>query len=68
MKAVCTKNKRHSTFVTVATVLQEWQVDRGGNFLSELDVCVEVVGEPSSENNWVCFTCGAPAIVKADPI
>lgn len=66
MKATCPKNPDHKKFVTTAHVMQDWVVDENGEFLEEMNPCVEVTHFPSHENVWTCCAdgCGALAVVK----
>ena len=63
MKAVCTNNPKHNKFVTTAHVVQEWVVDKEGNFIkiTKRGYCLEVTHKPSSDNCWTCEICGAIA-------
>jgi len=62
--AVCPNNPEHDEFITVAHISQDWLVDRHGNFLEEVEHCLETVARPRSGNSWTCNVCGADAVVK----
>lgn len=51
-------------FITVAHVVQEWEVDELGNFESVTEDCLEVVSDPDDGNTWTCTNCGAKAIIQ----
>jgi len=61
--ATCPKDPKHKRFVTVATVLEEWEVNEHGDFLAPHG-CIETVHMPDSDNVWECAVCGAQAEVK----
>lgn len=58
---VCPNNKKHKTFITVAHVAEDWEVDGEGNFI-DTQGTVEVVAKPNEDNTWTCKTCGAEAV------
>ena len=53
-------------FCTVAHVVQTWEVDREGNFLSEISTD-ETLHGPDNDNIWTCMNCGAEAIISESP-
>ena len=63
MKATCTQSPDHNVFYTTAHVVEEWKVDREGNFLS-LNETVEVTHKPNRFNKWECAICGSLARVE----
>lgn len=62
IKAVCPKDGRHDLFVTTAHVVEEWIVDRNGNYIDLFDT-LETVHGPAEGNIWACHICGTQAIV-----
>ena len=64
MRATCTENPEHTQFVTTAHVMQEWIVDREGNFQGVSNEALETTHPPDPANIWTCSQCGAPAEVK----
>jgi hypothetical protein len=58
---VCPNNPTHKTFVTSATVIQDWLVDGEGNFIECVDDLVDVFHKPDVDNVWSCADCGAEA-------
>ena len=62
MRAVCPNNPEHKTFVTVATVQQDWVVSDRGDFVAEVGTG-ETVHGPNHDNTGSCHTCGAEAEV-----
>ena len=66
MRATCPNNLKHKTFVTVAHVPVDWEVDEQGIFTYSLET-LETIADPNSENTWTCKVCGAEAIVKDNP-
>jgi len=63
MLAECPHNPEHRSFITVAHVSEDWKVDERGNWIETLET-LETVAKPDPGNEWVCFTCGAVAIVE----
>ena len=55
--ARCQNNPEHKRFITVATVLQEWEVDETGEFRDERVGCLEISHGPDSGNTWTCADC-----------
>lgn len=64
MKAVCTRNENHNEFITTAHVMQDWKVDKNGNWIETVAECVQVTANPQKENIWTCAICGAEAKVS----
>jgi hypothetical protein len=62
MKATCPKNPNHNRFSTVASVMEEWEVDEYGNFVEVLE-SLQTNHGPDPENSWYCLECGAEAEV-----
>lgn len=62
-KAVCPKDKRHTSFHTPAHVVEEWEVDAFGNLVKVVD-CLNVTAGPDKRNVWKCATCGAEAVFE----
>jgi hypothetical protein len=54
----------HIEFSTTAHVMQDWKVDRFGNFLSSIDDCLQVTHAPDAGNIWTCLTCNEEAEVS----
>ena len=63
MKATCPNDPAHDRFYTTAHVAQTWEVDREGNFVSDLSTD-EVTHFPDPDNTWQCKICGADATVE----
>ena len=63
MKAECPSDPSHNTFYTTVHTVEEWKVDREGNFLA-LNDTLEVLKGPSREHTWECGICGCRATVK----
>ena len=63
MKATCPNEPEHNVFFTTAHVVEEWKVDREGNFIM---VCgtLETVHGPHPDNVWECAICGCHAEVE----
>ena len=66
MKATCPNNKKHKKFLTTAHVMQEWEVDNTGEFRKITVDCLQITHQPDIDNQWICKTCGALAIVEDD--
>jgi hypothetical protein len=64
MNITCPKNKDHTRFSVTAHVVQEWIVDKDGDFVEVLKDCLEVTHRPDKEDRFVCTACGTEAIVK----
>ncbi len=63
MKAVCPNNPEHKRFSTVASVMEEWEVDENGNYLITIE-SLQVNHGPNPDNIWRCLVCGAEAKVE----
>jgi hypothetical protein len=63
MKATCTKDPSHDEFFTLATVQQDWIVDRHGDWIRTTDDCTAIFAGPDPDNAWQCAICGADADV-----
>ena len=48
----------HTEFTTTAHVMQEWLVDKHGDFISSVADCLEVTSDPDDANLWTCARCG----------
>ena len=57
MKATCPNNPEHNRFSTTAHVSQEWEVDRNGDFQSEIVSCLDITHYPNPQNLWICLDC-----------
>lgn len=44
-------------FLVSAHVVQDWKVDKNGNFIEEINSCSEVTHEPDDEDLWTCTKC-----------
>lgn len=64
MKATCPNNPSHQRFVTTAHVMQEWVVDKNGNFIEASQPSIQTTHGPDPENVWNCYECGSQAIVS----
>ena len=51
----------HMEFTTTAHVMQEWLVDKHGDFISAVADCLEVTHTPDDGNIWECAKCGFSA-------
>ena len=49
------------TFEVSAHVVQDWLVDHNGDFLKELDPCIEVAHFPDDDDVWNCANCNYSA-------
>lgn len=63
-KHICPKCGTNTTFVTVAHISQDWEVDPDGNFQSIVADCLETVAEPDDGNIWTCKKCGAEGLTQ----
>lgn len=45
-------------FLVSAHVVQDWKVDKNGNFIEEMNSCQEVTHQPNDEDIWTCSKCG----------
>ena len=50
-------------FETTAHVMQSWEVDEDGNYISVLDECLQVTHKPDDGNIWTCMKCGTEAVM-----
>lgn len=41
-----------------AHVTQDWEVNMEGNFIREVESCVEVIHKPGDDDIWTCSKCG----------
>jgi len=55
----CPKDPTHDEFITSATVVEDWVVDREGHWIETVDGEGETVRGPDPENIWTCRACGA---------
>jgi len=62
----CPEDPEHNEFHTTAHVMQDWAVDRKGNWISTIDDCLQVTHGPDKDNGWACAVCGAAAKYKKD--
>jgi hypothetical protein len=60
--AVCPTDPTHRRFLTVAHVMEEWEVDEKGNFIQTTQ-SLQTDHGPDPDNIWGCVTCGAEAKV-----
>ena len=51
----------HAEFTTTAHVMQEWLVNKHGDFISAVADCLEVTHGPDDGNLWECARCGFSA-------
>lgn len=49
-------------FLVSPHVVQEWIVDGNGNFIVEIESCVEVVHYADDDDIWTCYECGHEAV------
>ena len=45
-------------FIITAHVIQDWEVDEHGNWISTVNDCVEVTHFPDDDDCWECSVCG----------
>lgn len=70
LKITCPKNPKHQRFATTAHVMQEWVVDKDGEFVRVSDPCLQTDQGPEKGNSFTCVCkvkgeeCGAEAIVE----
>ena len=70
LKVTCPNSPKHNRFSTTAHVMQDWLVDKDGEFVKCLDQCVQVDNEPEYGNTFTCMCmvkgkcCGAEAEVE----
>lgn len=62
MTATCPNNPDHDEFLTTAHVMDEWLVDRHGDFIDTKEN-LETIHGPNSDNIWTCAECGTAAVV-----
>jgi len=55
LKITCPKNAKHNRFVTTAHVMQDWIIDKDGNFVRCLNECVLVDKGPEKGNYFTCI-------------
>lgn len=65
MKARCPKDESHDQFVTVATVIEKWIVNRYGGFI-QVESSGRTIHGPDVDNCWTCVICGSEAKVTED--
>ena len=63
MTATCPTNETHNHFITTAHVVEEWLVDRNGNWIETIET-IETANGPDAGNTWTCAECGSEAIVE----
>ena len=59
----CPNDESHQTFETSAHVMESWQVDQFGNWISTL-ATLETTHGPDADNIFTCLTCDTAAIVE----
>lgn len=62
-KMVC-PNGCDSNFSTVGHVMQEWEVNAYGEFVSVIDDCIQITHGANRDNIWTCRNCGAEGIIE----
>ena len=62
MLARCPNDPTHKRFSTVASVMEDWEVDERGNWISTIE-SLQTDNGPDPGNIWTCLECGAEAIV-----
>lgn len=65
MTARCPNDPNHERFVTTAHVVEEWLVNKNGDWIDTIQ-CLEITHGPDKNNVWNCFECGAIAVVEND--
>lgn len=60
--AVCPNDPEHKSFSTCATVMEDWVVDKYGEFQSTI-ASIDTVHGPDPDNYWQCNVCGRDAII-----
>ena len=61
LKITCPNNKSHKKFITNAHVVQEWLVNKKGEFDKVINDCVEVTHSPNRDNSFQCNICKVEA-------
>ena len=61
MIAICPNDKTHDKFTTTAHVVEEWRVDKHGDFI-EVTQSLETTHAPDHGNIWFCDVCGEEAL------
>lgn len=64
MEITCPNNPLHNEFAVAAHVVQDWKVDRNGDYIETLEDCTDVTHRPDSQDYYTCCICGAEAIVR----
>lgn len=62
-KAYCPDNPDHDRFIATAHVVEDWIVDREGNWM-DTNACTDTLRSPSTEDVWTCAECYAEAVFK----
>ena len=60
-RMVC-PNGCNASFYTTGHVMQEWEVDEQGTFISVSEECIQVTHDVDYDNIWTCTKCGAAGI------
>lgn len=63
MFATCPTDTTHDTFITSVHVVQDWLVDRDGDWIQDVNDCVDVIRSVSPDEVWVCAHCGEIATI-----
>ena len=60
-KMVC-PNGCNTNFTTTGHIMQEWEVDCKGNFVSVTDECLQMTHGADFDNIWTCIVCGSEGV------
>ena len=63
MIAKCPNDPNHKRFITTAHVVEEWVVDKHGNWIDTIQ-SLETTHRPDKDNVWNCYECGAIAVFE----
>jgi len=63
-RARCPENRAHREFTVTVHVTQDWRVSETGEFVAEVQSCVEVTHGPDPEDVWTCAECGRQAVFR----
>lgn len=65
MTITCPNNAKHNEFITTAHVVEEWIVNKKGDW-QETITTLETANGPTKGNLFTCLECGAEAHTKED--
>lgn len=50
-------------FIAPAVVVQDWIVDKDGEYIDTYEDCIDVITYPDEEITWYCAECYEEAII-----